>query len=248
MVPPSRQHPDLQKYRRCARRALSTYPNPPICKVPPEVGGASLSYFWLNGAAARCLYVPLCPSKLLLAHGGLRWSTLQPGVRLVPALYEQADTDAQLRRDEPAKACRSATSSSERLSYSRGLSTLPGLFGLGFVDFVGLNRQIGEDRDAGATDLDVSRAVTEEVLWAVFAIRRRHHLCHRERVVGTLEFASPGDVTISTSSEYTGPSRSDDFSLNVLAIFQLGLTSSIPPFSRKVSSPTQRRVCRRESL
>jgi len=43
-----------------------------------------------------------------------------------------------------------ATSSSESFFFEPGLGALPGFFGLGFVNFVGLNRQIGKDRDVGS--------------------------------------------------------------------------------------------------
>jgi hypothetical protein len=47
------------------------------------------------------------------------------------------------------------TSSSESFSLSRASTRF---FGFGFVNLVGLNRQIGEDRNAGGCDFDESSA------------------------------------------------------------------------------------------
>ena len=42
--------------------------------------------------------------------------------------------------------------------FEPSLGALPGFFGFGFVNLVGLNRQIGEDRDTGGRDFDQSSA------------------------------------------------------------------------------------------
>ena len=62
---------------------------------------------------------------------------------------------------------------------------LSGFFGLSFVNLVGLNRQVGEDRDAGGRDFDESSAGREEAVTAILSDDDfpRHHLCNKGDVL-----------------------------------------------------------------
>ena len=78
----------------------------------------------------------------------------------LPTLFTLPALDAQLDQGASQRGVDGGDFFVGEFFFEPSLGALPGFFGLGFVNLVGLNRQIGEDRDAGGRDFDESRSAS----------------------------------------------------------------------------------------
>src|SRR6266545_7863895 len=87
--------------------------------------------------------------------------------RLAPGSDSTASLDAQLGQRARERRVDGRDFFGGKLFVETGFGALPRFFGLGFVDAVGLNREVSEDGDAVGGDFDETLARRDEQITAV---------------------------------------------------------------------------------